>query len=190
MNNHASHPHHHHTCPVWVGYAMLFPLRKLQHNSVKILTPHIQPGMKVMDFGPAMGYFSIPLAKLTGQLGKVYCVDIQEKMLEKLKQRAVKYGVDKIINTKVVGKDYAPSELKDQLDFVLLFFVVHEVPDKATLFNDIRSMLKKGGKVLFVEPKGHVSEADFLRTLDIARQAGFTVTGDKPVKRGWSAILM
>jgi predicted O-methyltransferase YrrM len=138
---------------------MLIPLRKLQHNPVKILAPYIKPGMKAMDFGPAMGYFSIPLAKLTGTKGKVYCVDIQEKMLEKLKQRAVKYGVNTIT-------------------------------DKVTLFRDIRSMVKKGGKVLFAEPKGHVSEADFNRSLDIARQAGFTVTDEKPVKRGWSAMLV
>jgi 2-polyprenyl-3-methyl-5-hydroxy-6-metoxy-1,4-benzoquinol methylase len=169
---------------------MLIPLRKLQHNPVKILAPYIKPGMKAMDFGPAMGYFSIPLAKLTGTKGKVYCVDIQEKMLEKLKQRAVKYGVNTIIDTQLVGKGYDPSELKDQLDFVLLFFVVHEIPDKVTLFRDIRSMVKKGGKVLFAEPKGHVSEADFNRSLDIARQAGFTVTDEKPVKRGWSAMLV
>ena len=189
-NNSPSNPPHQHTCPVWVGYILLSPFRKLQQNPVRILSPWVRPGMRVMDFGPAMGYFSIPLAKLTGPRGKVYCVDVQEKMLEKLRARSVKHGVDGIIETRLVNKDYSPVELQDTLDFVMLFYVVHEVQDKPALFRDIRLMLKKGGKVLFAEPKGHVSAADFTRSLDIARQAGFAVTDEKPVQRGWSAILV
>jgi 2-polyprenyl-3-methyl-5-hydroxy-6-metoxy-1,4-benzoquinol methylase len=188
MTNHTPPPHQR-TCPVWVGYTMLIPLRRLQHNPVKILKPYVREGMKVMDYGPAMGYFSIPLAKLVGSQGKVYCVDIQAQMLEKLRQRALKFGVGQTIETRLVGSDYNPEELKGQLDVVLLFFVVHEVPDKAALFRDIRSMLKPRGKVIFAEPKGHVSESAFNLSLSIARQAGFTVSHEKPVKRGWSALL-
>ena len=185
-----SDPQHQHICPVWIGYILLSPFRKLQQNPVRILSPWIRPGMQVMDFGSAMGYFSIPLAKLTGPQGKVYCVDVQDKMLEKLRARSVKHGVESIIETRLVNKDYNPAELEDTLDFVLLFFVVHEVPDKPALFRDIRLMLKKGGKVLVAEPKGHVSAADFTRSLDIARQAGFSVMDERPVQRTWSAILV
>jgi ubiquinone/menaquinone biosynthesis C-methylase UbiE len=188
MTNHTPPPHQR-TCPVWVGYTMLIPLRRLQHNPEKILKPYVREGMKVMDYGPAMGYFSIPLAKLVGSQGKVYCVDIQAQMLERLRRRARKFGVGQTIETRLVGSDYEPEALKGQLDVVLLFFVVHEVPDKAALFRDIRSMLKPDGKVIFAEPKGHVSESDFNLSLSLARQAGFTVSNEKPVKRGWSALL-
>jgi 2-polyprenyl-3-methyl-5-hydroxy-6-metoxy-1,4-benzoquinol methylase len=141
-----------HICPWWLGYTFLIPIRKYQHDPYKILGPHIKQGMTVMDYGCAMGYFSIPLAKMTGTKGTVYCVDIQEKMLVKLKKRAIRLGVSPIIKTLQVGKNYNPSELKDKLDFVLLFMVAHEVPDQATLFKDLFAMLKPGGKILFFEP--------------------------------------
>jgi 2-polyprenyl-3-methyl-5-hydroxy-6-metoxy-1,4-benzoquinol methylase len=142
-----------HICPWWLGYTFILPIRKYQHNPQKILGPYIKPGMTVMDYGCAMGYFSIPLAQMTGIKGKVYCVDIQEKMLSQLKRRSVKYNVTSIIQPLQVGKNYNPAHLSDQLDFVLLFAVVHEVPDKKQLFVDLYNMSRNGGKVLFAEPR-------------------------------------
>ncbi|GEM_PF-618057 len=179
-----------HLCPVWVAYTFLLPVRKLQHNPDEILGPYIKPGMKIMDYGCAMGYFSIPLARMTGPQGTVYCVDIQEKMLEKLEKRAVKYKVDKIIKPLLVDRNYHPEEFSEQLDFILLFNVVHEVPDKKQLFYDLSRMLKKDGKILFSEPKGHVRPERFERSVQIAREAGLSVTGEKPVKNGISAVLI
>jgi 2-polyprenyl-3-methyl-5-hydroxy-6-metoxy-1,4-benzoquinol methylase len=177
-------------CPWWLGYTFLIPIRKYQHDPKKILGPYIEQGMIVMDYGCAMGYFSIPLAKMTGSAGKVYCVDIQEKMLVKLKKRAVRYGVSPTIKTLQVGKNYNPSELKNKLDFVLLFMVAHEVPDQSTLFNDLFAMIKPGGKILFFEPQGHVKPEDFERSLNIARSAGFTISDEKPMRKGLGAFLV
>jgi len=60
------------------------------HNPVRMLGTFIRPGMIVIDYGSAMGYFSIPLAKMVGNQGTVFCFDIQRKMLEKLIIRARK----------------------------------------------------------------------------------------------------
>jgi ubiquinone/menaquinone biosynthesis C-methylase UbiE len=43
--------------------------------------------MKVMDFEFAMGFFSLPMAELTGTRGKVLCVDIQKGMLSELEKK-------------------------------------------------------------------------------------------------------
>jgi 2-polyprenyl-3-methyl-5-hydroxy-6-metoxy-1,4-benzoquinol methylase len=179
-----------HVCPVWAGYAFLLPFRKYQHDPWKILGPHIKQGMTVMDFGCAMGYFSIPLARMTGPQGKVYCVDIQEKMLDKLQKRAVKYGVSPVIKPLLVGKDYNVNDLNGKLDFALLFMVVHEVPDQAGLFKDMFEMLKPGGMILFFEPKGHVKPEDFEKSLQLARTAGFKISEEKPIRKGLSAFLV
>jgi len=177
-------------CPVWIGYSLLIPLRKLRHDPEKILKPHIKPGMEVMDYGSAMGYFSIPLARMTGDTGKVYCVDIQEKMLLKLQKRAAKYGVSSIIRALQVGSSYNTAELSGKLDFVLLFAVLHEVPDKAGLFNDIFTMLRPGGKILFAEPKGHVTTKEFENSLLLAGKAGLRVSEEKPDLKGLCAFLV
>jgi ubiquinone/menaquinone biosynthesis C-methylase UbiE len=179
-----------HICPWWLGYTFILPFRKYQHDPQKILGSHIKPGMTVMDYGSAMGYFSIPLAKMTGEQGKVYCVDIQEKMLTKLESRAAKFDVEGIIKTFQVGIDYYPASLVITLDFILLFAVVHEVPDKQQLFNDLYKMSKSGCKVLFAEPKGHVKQADFEKSLKIAEEAGFIISEQKPMDKGLAAFLV
>ncbi|NSW94609.1 MAG: class I SAM-dependent methyltransferase [Bacteroidales bacterium] len=177
-------------CPVWVAYTFLLPVRKLQHDPEKILRPYVKKGMKVMDYGCAMGYFSIPLARMTGPEGIVYCVDIQAKMIEKLEKRAVRFNVDNIVKLLLVNKNYNPADFKGQLDFILLFNVVHEVEDKKQLFTDLESMLKKGGKILFSEPKWHVKQSDFEKSLILAQESGLKLTGEKPVKNGISMILI
>ncbi len=177
-------------CPVWVAYTFLLPVRRLQHDPKKILSPHIKEGMTVMDYGCAMGYFSIPLAGMTGPEGTVYCVDIQEKMLSNLRKRAEKYNVSGIIKLLMPGKNYDSGELAEKLDFVLLFFVVHEVADKKQLFADLYRMLKPGGKILFAEPKGHVTLSDFEKSLQLSREAGLIVSDEKPQHKGLSAFLI
>lgn len=177
-------------CPLWIGYTLLIPVRKYQHDPYKILGSHIKQGMCVMDYGSAMGYFSIPLAKMTGSKGKVFCVDIQEKMLDKLKKRAIKHKVHKIIKPLQVNKNYNINKLQNKLDFILLFMVVHEVPDKSKLFTDLFSISKTGAKVLFAEPKGHVTSENFEKSIQLAQAAGFKLLKEKPLKKGLSAFLV
>jgi len=69
------------TCPVWVGYLLASPVRKLFENPKKILGEYIKEGMTVLDLGCAMGFFSIPAARMVGPNGKIICVDVQEKMI-------------------------------------------------------------------------------------------------------------
>jgi 2-polyprenyl-3-methyl-5-hydroxy-6-metoxy-1,4-benzoquinol methylase len=73
-----------HVCPVWVGYLLSSPIRKLFQDPDKILGPYIKEGMTVLDFGCAMGFFSLPAARMVGSNGKVICIDIQKGMIEKL----------------------------------------------------------------------------------------------------------
>jgi len=180
----------HRVCPWWIGYLLLFPLRKISNNPYKILGPHIKEGMNILDYGCAMGYFSLPLAHMTGVKGIVYCIDIQQKMLEKLQKRADKAGLAQIIKTRLVGKTYDTDELLSQIDFVMLFFVAHEVSDQENLFKDLFKMVKPGGKVLFAEPKGHVTPDDFENSLQVAKSAGFMVSEEKPIPMGLSAFLL
>ena len=115
-------------CPVWVGYLLASPLRKFAHNPDKILSPYVKEGMTVLDIGSAMGFFSIPMAQMVGPEGKVICVDMQEKMLERLQKRAHKAGVADRIETRlweegltlgpVASRDLSreKTEKKQQLD--------------------------------------------------------------------------
>ncbi len=163
-------------CPVWVGYILLSPVRKWFENPDKLLRPYISERMIVLDVGSAMGFFSLPMAKMVGRSGKVICVDVQEKMLKKLEKRARKAGLADIIETKVCAHhSLGLDDLKGKVDFVLAYAVVHEMPDAANFFAEIFDVLKPGGKIFFAEPKGHVSEEDFEATLALAEEKGFSL---------------
>ena len=180
-----------HVCPVWIGYLMASPLRKMQQNPTTILSPYIQKGMNILEIGPAMGYFSIPMAKMTGSEGMVHCVDIQENMLRKLERRAIRnnviYNIETILAT---GNTQNIEHLKGKIDFCLLAYVVHEVPDKVEFFKAIVTSLKPGGKALFIEPRMHVKEEDWFFSLDIAREAGFELVREVKISgsRGFELI--
>jgi 2-polyprenyl-3-methyl-5-hydroxy-6-metoxy-1,4-benzoquinol methylase len=86
-----------HVCPWWLAYTFDNPLRKLFHKPRIMLAPYVKEGMHVMDVGCGMGFFSIGMAKLVGDNGKVFSVDLQSKMLEITEKRARRAGVDRRI---------------------------------------------------------------------------------------------
>jgi 2-polyprenyl-3-methyl-5-hydroxy-6-metoxy-1,4-benzoquinol methylase len=179
-----------HVCPWWLGYFLINPLRKYYHNPDNILRPYISPGMKIIDYGSAMGYFSIPMAKLTGNDGKVYCFDIQDKMLEKLVLRAKKYGQESIIQPCLITKNSDYNYLQQSIDFALLFAVAHEVPDQSQLFKFLAGLLKPGAQLFFTEPKGHVSVPNFSKSLEFAGEAGFAIRTPLKINHCYSVLLV
>ena len=122
-------------CPAWLGYLLASPLRKLFQNPEKILGPYVKAGMMVLDMGCAMGFFSLPLARMVGKEGIVVCVDIQEKMIRSLRKKALKARVaDRIITRVCDQNSLGLNEFDNKIDFILAFAVVHEVPDVLGFF--------------------------------------------------------
>ena len=179
----------HRVCPWWMGYLLLIPLRKMRHDPEKMLGEYIKKGMKVIDYGSAMGYFSIPIARMVGSEGKVYCFDIQEKMLNKLASRSKKVKLDKIIEPRLVSDHDAFEGLSRTIDFALLFFVAHEVPDQQELFNKLTLMFKPGGILYFAEPAGHVKLNDFEQSLDYAEKSGFKKIKTLELGKNYATLL-
>ena len=177
-------------CPWWLGYFLASPIRKLRYNPRTLLAPYVKEGMKVLDFGSAMGFFSIPLAQIVGPAGKVICIDMQERMLARLKKRAQKAGVSAQIDARLCTQDSPGLEpLAGTIDFALLFAVVHEVPARAALFAGVVAALKPQAKLLLAEPKGHVSAEDFARTLAIAKEKGFVEVATPEISRTFAVLL-
>lgn len=173
-----------HVCPVWAGYLQLNPLRRWLQNPDKILGPHIEPGMTVLDIGCAMGYFSLPLARMVGPQGKVICVDMQERMLRVLNKRARKASLSGRVQTHVCAQDtLGLDDLAGTADFALACAVAHEVSDPGRFFAEIHDTLKPTGRLLLAEPPAHVKKAAFDATVSIAGQQGFQVVEQMEMKR-------
>jgi ubiquinone/menaquinone biosynthesis C-methylase UbiE len=158
-------------CPYWVGCFLLNPLRRLIHNPDKILASYVTSGMTVLDIGPAMGFFTLPLAKMVGAGGKVICVDVQEDMLSTLQRRAQDVHLaDRIVTRLCQPTSLGLDDFAGKIDFALAFAVVHEVPEVPSFFADVFRVLKPKAYFLVAEPKLHVSVRDFEATLTAARQ--------------------
>ena len=178
-------------CPHWVGYLLASPLRRLFHNPRKILGPYVEPGMTVLDIGCAMGFFSLPLARMIGKRGKVVCVDAQENMLVSLQKRARKAGLaDRIIPHLCPRDSLSLEAFANTIDFSLAFAVVHEVPDPSKFFAEVWRAMKAGSKCLVAEPKGRVSVENFVITLAAAGENGLRVMGNPEIARSRAALLV
>lgn len=173
-------------CPWWCCYTFDNPLRKLLHNPEAILSPYIRPGSTVIDVGAGMGYFSIPLARMVGPAGHVTAIDIQAKMLAALASRARRRGVSERIKPHLAHPDSLGSHPK--ADFVIAFWMVHEVPNQRAFLTEIFGFLKIGGLFLLAEPIFHVSKKSFLRTIKTANEIGFVVI-DMPKIRISRSVL-
>jgi len=177
-------------CPVWVGYLLSSPLRKMLQDPESFLSPYVKPGMRVGDIGCAMGFFSIPMAGLVGDTGRVVCVDIQEKMLKNLKRRAAKAGVGEVMDYRLCDEaSFHLASPGNPFDFMLASAVVHEVPEPGRLFQEAFEELKPGGRLLVSEPSGHVSRQTFEEEIATAEACGFRVTETLAIRRTHAVIL-
>jgi ubiquinone/menaquinone biosynthesis C-methylase UbiE len=169
-------------CPYWVGFWLANPLRRFFQDPVKILSPYVKTGMTVLDIGPAMGFFSLPLAKMVGPDGNVVCVDVQDKMLRSLERRAKAAQLaDRIIARHCKPYSLCIDEFAGMIDFVLAFAVVHEIPDVSNFFAEIYKTLKPGAVCLVAEPRGHVNVGEFAETLSLAGKNGLIKTGEPAI---------
>ena len=93
-------------------------------------------------------------------------------MLEKLNKKIKGTALEQRIQLHKCQDD--AIGVTEHVDFVLAFYMVHEVPDHDKLFKELHSILKPGGKIFIVEPKFHVSKKAFAEMIEKAKSIGFT----------------
>jgi SAM-dependent methyltransferase len=179
-----------HVCPWWIGYFLISPIRRWLQDPEELIKPYITPGMIVLEPGPGMGFFTLPLARRVGS-GRVVAVDIQPRMLDTLRRRAEKAGLLQRIDVRLAKSDsLGIGELNGTVDFVLAVAVVHEMPSAKAFFIQAAAALRPGGKMLFAEPAGHVKPEFFARELNAARDAGLIEENRLEIRRFHAALLV
>lgn len=176
-----------HICPVEKAGHLDNRFRRWFQNPQKILQPFIKKGMTAVDLGCGPGFFTVDMAKMIGRDGRIIACDLQEGMLEKLWGKIEGTEFEKRI---ILHKCQADKiGIAEQVDFILAFYVVHEILHQEKFFEETKSLLKTDGRFLIVEPLFHVSKKAFMRTIQKAQEAG--LNADKGPKLFFSktAIL-
>ena len=176
-----------HTCPWWLCFTFDNPLRKLIHNPIKILNPFIKKDDSVLDLGPGMGYFTLPICEIVGNSGAVYAADIQKKMIDVIDIKAKQKNI-KNLKTFLIGEDGLNIDFS--FDLILLFWMFHEVSEKEALLKELKIKLKDSGKILIVEPKIHVGIKQFAKEMDIVKNTWFDIIDYPKIFISNSATLM
>ena len=175
-------------CPVELADSLDGRIRRWLQNPHKILAPYIKDGMTALDVGCGPGFFTIELAKLVGNSGKVIAADLQPGMLRILQDKVKGTALEERI--KLVNCETDKINVSEPADFILTFYMVHEVPDKNSFFKQLHGVLKDQGQYLLVEPKlFHVSRTDFQSTLKIAQDSGFETYPGPKLPLSWSTML-
>ena len=137
----------------WQGAPWL--MRKLREEEEKtsemINELKLKPGISVADIGSGNGYHTLMMAKIIGEKGQAYAVDIQPEMLIMLEERAKKAGME---NIKLIENRFWDADLPEKsVDFVLMADVYHEFSHPQQMLSSIKKSLKENGVVCLLEFK-------------------------------------
>jgi SAM-dependent methyltransferase len=111
---------------------------------------HIADGSRVADIGAGAGWFTIRLARRVGPGGVVYAQDVQRQMLEAIRRRVAKEGLENVQTR--LGSDSDPN-LPKGLDAVLVVDVYPEVADRVSFLRNLGAALKPNGRIGIVNYK-------------------------------------
>ncbi len=129
---------------------MLSPERRRWQDPDRILEAiGVAEGMILVDIGTGPGFFALPAARKVGAAGKVYAIDVEPAMLERVRERAEAEGITNV-ETMLSQEDRLPLP-SGAADTALMANVLHEVEDPVKLLKEVARVLKAAGTLAVVE---------------------------------------
>ena len=126
--------------------------RNLEENTnAAIAAIDVPPNAVIADIGAGTGYYSFRLAKKVPK-GKVYAVDIQDEMIDMLKQKKaqIKDSVVEVVKSSVKSLNLPDNSV----DLAIMVDVYHELEYPQEMLQALKKALKPTGKILLIEYRG------------------------------------
>jgi arsenite methyltransferase len=112
---------------------------------------HVADGSTVADIGAGAGWFTIRLAQRVGPKGMVYAQDVQRLMLDAIKRRVQREGLENITTVQAHGND--PNLPANTLDAILMVDAYQEVDNRVVYLRNLANALKPTGRIGIVNWK-------------------------------------
>src|SRR5215471_18145897 len=109
----------------------------------------VKQGDVVADIGAGTGFYTRRLAKLVGEKGLVYAVDIQQEMLDLLTNKMAELNLHNI--KPILGSLTDPKLPPNSTDLILMVDVYHEFDQPYEMVASMTRSLKPNGRIVFVE---------------------------------------
>jgi membrane dipeptidase len=109
----------------------------------------LKEGDVVADIGCGSGVISRLMARKVGDTGRIMAVDVQDEMLNRLKENLDKEGIENV--TPVKGTQKTANLKPNSIDLAIMVDVYHEFEFPYEMLKAISDALKPGGRVCFVE---------------------------------------
>ena len=149
------------------------PILPLVRNPYKLLNAAgLKRGQKVLEVGCGPGFFTIPAARIVGDEGHVYAIDIHPRAIARVNQEIDKEALKNIttmcINASNTG---LPG---GSIDLAFLFGLRYIAGGPGNVITELHRVLKPGGDLSFEKTRG--SEAALIEEVE---RGGFTCTGKR-----------
>ena len=145
--------------------------RRIQPPDTTPIRHGVEPGMLVLEVGPGNGRYTLSTAERLGDKGQLVTIDIEPKMIQRVKTRAAAAGVVNIAG--VVADVYQLPFVERQFDLIYLIAVIGEIPSPHEALLEFKRVLSETGSLVFSEL---IFDPDYPRakTLNrLAEAAGF-----------------
>jgi ubiquinone/menaquinone biosynthesis C-methylase UbiE len=168
--------------------------RKWHEPETTLKSIGLRSGMVFMDIGCGDGFFTIPAARLVGEKGRVYAVDVDVSAINRLKHEAVEKGLRNLNAT--VGAAEETVFCKECADIVFYSIVLHDFRDPAKVLQNARRMVKPAGMLVNLDwkkkpmPFGPPVQIRFSeeQAANLIKQAGFTIESVKDLGRNFYIV--